>query len=312
MCIAFFSPYCPTITLKSNLFFSSSSECPPKWRLAVEVMAEIKVDYRARMQAHEERKLHQQRKAGLASVKGYPKSSSSSSSGGGNSSTNANEEEEEQRKRQKRQDYHFTATAGRVLFIVKDSLAQAQLRDVLVHGTAFVGDQRYRWFTSQQAAEIRGRAHQQHKQQQGRSGGGGGGNGGAKRGAPSGESGRNKFQRSTDDVTGGLTVNNSSTSLSSKQLQMSFLNPQDQELLGEPIVVAAPPAATAGFGNDGGNNEGLERGESGGEVGSDGDLLSLLDTAGMPSARHFQSLPEELKLTLLQVRACCKLLCAPG
>lgn len=62
--------------------------------------------------------------------------------------------------------FHAGSVAGRVLFIVKDSMAQAQLRDVLVAGIDRVRDQRYRWFISQQAAEIRSRVRKQYAQQQ--------------------------------------------------------------------------------------------------------------------------------------------------
>lgn len=62
--------------------------------------------------------------------------------------------------------FHARSVAGRVLFIVKDGMAQAQLRDVLVAGVDRVRDQRYRWFISQQAAEIRSRIRKQYTQQQ--------------------------------------------------------------------------------------------------------------------------------------------------
>jgi hypothetical protein len=62
--------------------------------------------------------------------------------------------------------FHHQSTAGRVLFIVKDSMAQAQLRDVIVAGLTRVCDERYRWFVSQQAVEIRGRLRKQNLQQQ--------------------------------------------------------------------------------------------------------------------------------------------------
>lgn len=95
-----------------------TTECPPKWKLAVDVLAEIKQDFRS-------------------------KATSPSST----------------------RPLTMSDTSGRVLFIVKDSLASAQLRDVLVAGVASVCDQRYRWFVSQQAAEIRSRVHKQHRQQ---------------------------------------------------------------------------------------------------------------------------------------------------
>jgi hypothetical protein len=62
--------------------------------------------------------------------------------------------------------FYHQSTAGRVLFIVKDSMAQAQLRDVLVAGLTHVCDERYRWFVSQQAVEIRSRLRKQNLQQQ--------------------------------------------------------------------------------------------------------------------------------------------------
>ena len=97
------------------------TECPPKWQLAVDIIAEIKVDYKTKLQ----------RAASSDAV-----------------------------------DYLTTSSMGRVLFIVRDSLALAQLRDVLVSGIAFVCDQRFRWFISQQAAAIRNRVFKQQQQQQ--------------------------------------------------------------------------------------------------------------------------------------------------
>lgn len=57
------------------------------------------------------------------------------------------------------------STSGRVLVIVKDSMSLAQLRDVLVVGIERVCDQRYRWFISQQAVEIRSSVRKQFQQQ---------------------------------------------------------------------------------------------------------------------------------------------------
>jgi hypothetical protein len=106
-----------------------SVECPPKWRLAVDVMAEIKQDFTAKQALR-------------------------NSTNTGSSGLTAKER------------FHAASTAGRVLFIVKDGMALAQLRDVLVAGIDRVCDQRYRWFVSQQAAEIRSRTRKQHAQQQ--------------------------------------------------------------------------------------------------------------------------------------------------
>lgn len=49
--------------------------------------------------------------------------------------------------------------AGRVLLIARDELAASQLRDCLIHGTKYVMDGRYRWFVSQQCAEVRRKSH---------------------------------------------------------------------------------------------------------------------------------------------------------
>jgi ERCC4-type nuclease len=48
---------------------------------------------------------------------------------------------------------------GRVLLIARDELAASQLRDCLMHGTKYVMDARYRWFVSQQCAEIRRKSY---------------------------------------------------------------------------------------------------------------------------------------------------------
>lgn len=47
---------------------------------------------------------------------------------------------------------------NRVLIIVKDGLTLSQIRDFLLYGSggSYIMDQRYRWFISQQAADIRG------------------------------------------------------------------------------------------------------------------------------------------------------------
>jgi hypothetical protein len=108
-----------------------SVECPPKWRLAVDVMAEIKQDFTSKQALR-----------------------NSTNTDTGSSGLTAKDR------------FQAHSTAGRVLFIVKDGMALAQLRDVLVAGIDRVCDQRYRWFVSQQAAEIRSRTRKQHAQQQ--------------------------------------------------------------------------------------------------------------------------------------------------
>jgi hypothetical protein len=78
-----------------------------------------------------------------------------------------------------------TSNKGRALLLVKDGLALAQMRDLLVRGAASLCDQRYRWFVSQQVADIRSRIDKQEQQLRQRQqkqrgvGGGGGGGGGA-------------------------------------------------------------------------------------------------------------------------------------
>ena len=47
-----------------------------------------------------------------------------------------------------------------MLLVVRDALAMSQLQDVAVYGAAYVTDQRYRWFISQQTADIRRRCHE--------------------------------------------------------------------------------------------------------------------------------------------------------
>lgn len=44
--------------------------------------------------------------------------------------------------------------AGRVLLIVRDELALNQLKDLLLHGSRYVMDQRFRWFVAQQQRDI--------------------------------------------------------------------------------------------------------------------------------------------------------------
>eukprot|EP01038_Epipyxis_sp_PR26KG_P009087 gene9087-12256_t len=52
---------------------------------------------------------------------------------------------------------NFLSNQGRLLLIVKDELALTQIRDVIINGDEYVMDQRYRWFISQQSADIRAR-----------------------------------------------------------------------------------------------------------------------------------------------------------
>lgn len=154
------------------------AECSPKWKLATDVLAEIKQDHIKRVQQ--------------AQAPG----------GGVSSSAHASPV--------------VMSTASRVLFLVKDSLALAQLRDVLVSGTASVCDQRYRWFISQQAAEIRSRAYKQHAQQQAK-------RAGSKRSAPGpAEAGAAKQAR-VDLVTGEAAANSDNRN--------AFLYPDDNDLL---------------------------------------------------------------------------------
>lgn len=60
--------------------------------------------------------------------------------------------------KKKRQVDDGWSTTGRVLLIVRDELAMTQIRDVLTHGAQYVMDQRFRWFVSQQSADIRKRS----------------------------------------------------------------------------------------------------------------------------------------------------------
>ena len=46
---------------------------------------------------------------------------------------------------------------GRIMIIVRDELAMSQLRDLLVHGADYLMEQRFRWYISQQANDIRKR-----------------------------------------------------------------------------------------------------------------------------------------------------------
>jgi len=168
-CIVFAS-----ITLVHTTHPFSLSECPPKWKLAVDVLAEIKQDFRS-----------------------TARSSTASPS-----------------------PLSMADTSGRVLFIVKDSLALAQLRDVLVTGIASVCDQRYRWFVSQQAADIRSRVYKQHRQQTQKRWSG------SKRAAEgasgSGSGGGSKQQRVSEP--GSSAADN----------RTLFLYPKDADLLGGP------------------------------------------------------------------------------
>lgn len=110
--------------------------------------------------------------------------------------------------------FHVHSTEGRVLIIVKDSMAQAQLRDVLVKGIAHVCDQRYRWFVSQQAVEIRGRVHRQQV---------------SRRSSGSGK-------RPANEVGGLLATGNVAKSVRNEGVDAfnSFLRPDDGSLLSIP------------------------------------------------------------------------------
>ena len=126
-------------------------------------------------------------------------------------------------------------TAGRVLFIVKDSLAMTQLRDVLVNGVDSVTDQRYRWFVSQQAAEIRNRVYKQYQQQSSR-----GNNNrwaGNKRPADAASGGASKQMRTdSSNSSNGNSGSGSSNNLAaaSADNRNIFLYPKDSDLLGVP------------------------------------------------------------------------------
>jgi hypothetical protein len=43
---------------------------------------------------------------------------------------------------------------GRVLLVARDELALSQLKDLLLHGSKYVMDRRFRWLITQQSAEI--------------------------------------------------------------------------------------------------------------------------------------------------------------
>lgn len=167
-------------------------ECSPKWKLAADVLAEIKEDHAKR-------------------TKGA----------GGQLRDRLTES--------------CSITGNRVLFLVKDSLALAQLRDVLVSGTASVSDQRYRWFISQQAAEIRSRAYKQHAQQQAKRAGG------VKRAAPGagpGDGGNIKYARA-DQGSSSSSSGSSSNAQGGGDNRTAFLHPSDSDLLGLPVEPAA-------------------------------------------------------------------------
>ena len=51
----------------------------------------------------------------------------------------------------------------RVLILVRDELTSSQLQDILTYNESVVMDQRYRWFISQQSAEIRQKSKFSHK-----------------------------------------------------------------------------------------------------------------------------------------------------
>lgn len=54
---------------------------------------------------------------------------------------------------------------SKILILVRDSLTATQLQDFIVYGEDHVMDVRYRWFISQQAAEIRSRFQLQPRSQ---------------------------------------------------------------------------------------------------------------------------------------------------
>ena len=123
-------------------------------------------------------------------------------------------------------------TAGRVLFIVKDSLAMTQLRDVLVNGVDSVTDQRYRWFVSQQAAEIRNRVYKQYQQQSSR-----GNNNrwaGNKRPADAASGGASKQMRTDSSNSNNGSGSSNNLAAASADNRNIFLYPKDSDLLGVP------------------------------------------------------------------------------
>lgn len=106
-------------------------ECPPKWKVLLDTIKEIRTEF----------------------------VQEKNDSNGNQSSTSANTSATQE-----------LSTSGRVLLIVRDDLAASQLRDCLIHGAAYVMDQRFRWFISQQCADLRRKqlrfTRLQHQQQE--------------------------------------------------------------------------------------------------------------------------------------------------
>lgn len=155
---------------------------------------------------------------------------------------------------------------GRVLCIVKDSMAQAQLRDVLVAGVAPVCDRRYRWFVSQQAAEIRTRVRK-HRQQQA---------GGSRK-----ESGAKRAVAGTSESAAGPAAKAARGEDGSRH---AFLYPNEQDLMGGNEVTADAGGGAAGL-------------PSGSRAGGEDEAQSF----GLPAA-WFATLPAESKMLLIEVR----------
>jgi hypothetical protein len=97
-------------------------ECPPKWKILLNLLTEIKTDYYS---TKEKLRKEKSRIRPLLS------------------------EDNELF------DNNDGLFPGRIMIIVRDELAMTQLKDVILHGTNYVMEQRFRWFITQQANEIK-------------------------------------------------------------------------------------------------------------------------------------------------------------
>jgi len=85
--------------LKIESFIKENCERPPKWKLLMDILEEIKIEYLKTKTA--------------------------------------------------------TSSKGRVMIVVKDERTSHQIRDCILHGVELVVDHRFRWFISQEAANIK-------------------------------------------------------------------------------------------------------------------------------------------------------------
>ncbi len=123
---------------------------PPKWKVLLDILKEIKADYQQK-RTEVENDLTNDRENVIV-LDADPNNSSLATADSTKSVSIP---------------AHVTQICklgftGRVLLVVRDELALSQLRDVMIHGTEYVMDTRFRWFVSQQCADIRRRYRKSH------------------------------------------------------------------------------------------------------------------------------------------------------